>query len=356
MGRERSYYLDHLRVMSIILLFPVHTFMIWNDYGQKFYVWGGANRLLSSLIILVNPWFMPILFVIAGMCAKYSLEKRTVKEFIHERVQKLLIPFISGLVLLVPFQTLFARKYFDGYDGTVLGNISYFFTHFTDLTGYDGGFTPGQLWFILFLFIISLVCLLITKLIPYNKIQDWNCKTNICMIIAMFILVWGGYYIGNFGGFSLGKNLVLYLLGYYVLSNREVLNKLEKYRDLLMGMFLAGLFTLVILYYNYSYYGDCLVNFVAWVGSCALIAMARKYFNKNSKISGYLNKASFPIYILHQSILVIVGYYVLLYVDGLFIQVVIIMVGSFVITLCVYEIIKRIPYLRTLIGIRIIKN
>lgn len=352
MERKRSYYLDRLRVISIILLFPVHTLMIWNDYGKKFFIWGGENRLLSSLILLINPWFMPILFVIAGMCAKYSLEKRTVKEFVHERVRKLFIPFISGLVLLVPFQTLFARKYFDGYDGTVLENIIYFFTHFTDLSGYDGSFTPGQLWFILFLFIISLVCLFITKLIPYNKIKDWDCKNNIYIIIAMFILVWGGYYIGNFGGFSLGKYLVLYLLGYYVLSNKEVLNKLKKYWILLMSLFLASLFTLVILYYNYSYYGDCLVNFVAWVGSCALIAITMKYLNKSSKILDYFNNASFPIYILHQSILVTVGYYVLLYVDGLFLQVAIIMLASFMMTLCLYEIIKRIPYVRTLIGIK----
>lgn len=352
MERKRSYYLDRLRVISIILLFPVHTLMIWNDYGQKFYVWGGDNRLLSSLIILINPWFMPILFVIAGMCARYSLEKRTVKEFVHERVQKLLIPFISGLVLFVPFQTLFARKYFDGYDGTVIENIIYFFTHFTDLSGYDGAFTPGQLWFILFLFIISLLGILIIKFLPYNKVQNKVCYMKIYIVIGMFILVWGGYYIGNFGGFSLGKNFVLYLLGYYVLSNREVLNKLEKYWILLMSLFLASLFTLVILYYNYSYYGDCLVNFVAWVGSCALIAIAMKYLNKSSKILDYFNKASFPIYILHQSILVTVGYYVLLYVDGLFLQVVIIMVASFVLTLCLYEIIKRIPYVRFLIGIR----
>ena len=352
MEKKRSYYLDWLRVISIILLFPVHTLMIWNDYGQKFYIWGGENRLLSSLIILINPWFMPILFVIAGMCAKYALEKRTVKEFIHERVQKLFIPFISGVVLLVPFQTLYARKYFAGYDGSLLENIIYFFTHFTDLSGYDGGFTPGQLWFILFLFIISLVCLLITKLIPYNKIQDLNSKNNIYIIIAMFMLVWGGYYIGNFGGFSLGKNLVLYLLGYYILSNKEILNKLERHLVLLMFLFLASLITLVILYYNYSYYGDCLVNFVAWIGSCALIAYAMKYLNKSSKILQYFNKASFSIYILHQSILVTVGYYALVYIDDLFLQVLTIMVTSFIITLCLYEIIKRIPYVRNLIGIK----
>lgn len=349
---KRSYYLDYLRVISIILLFFVHTLMIWNDYGQKFYVWGGDNRLLSSLIILINPWFMPILFVIAGMCAKYSLEKRTIKQFISERVRKLLVPFISGVILLVPFQTLFARKYFFNYSGTIFDNIIYFFTHFTDLSGYDGAFTPGQLWFILFLFIISIISVLITKVLPYNKIQNKVGNINIYLNIGMFIFVWGGYYIGNFGGFSIGKNLVLYLLGYYVLSNDSVLKLLEKNRILLMSLFLSSLFLLVITYYKYSYYGDGLVNFVAWIGSCALISFAMKYLNKRTIFLDYFNKASFPIYILHQSILVVIAYYTLLHVNGLLLQAGIIMVTSFIVTLFFYEIIKRIPYIRFLFGIK----
>lgn len=352
MERQRSYYLDRLRVFSILLLFPVHTFMIWNDYGQKFYVWGGENRLLSSLIILANPWFMPILFVIAGMCARYSLEKRSTKQFIRERVQKLFVPFVSGLVLLVPFQTLFARKYFDGYSGTLTENILYFFTHVTDLSGYDGAFTPGQLWFILFLFIISLVGLLVAKLIPYDKVQKLIDKSNLAVILALFALVWAGYYIGNFGGFSLGKNFVLYLLGYYVLSNEKVLAVLKNYWALLCSLFCVSLIALVFLYYNYAYYGDGLVNFVAWVGSCALIAAGLKFFNSNSKILSYLNRASFPIYILHQSILVAVGYYALRYLNGLFLQVVTIMCASFLLTIALYELVKRIPFVKTLIGIK----
>lgn len=352
MEKMRRYYLDYLRVISIILLFPVHTLMIWNDYGQKFYVWGGNHRMLSSLIILINPWFMPILFVIAGMCARYSLEKRTIKQFISERVRKLFVPFISGVILLVPFQTLFARKYFYNYSGTIFDHIIYFFTHFTDLSGYDGAFTPGQLWFILFLFIISLIGILVTKLLPYDKVQNKIFDMNIYIVIMMFVLVWGGYYIGNFGGFSIGKNLVLYLLGYYVLSNDGVLRLLAKYRIKLMVLFCSSLFLLVITYYKYSYYGDAFVNFVAWIGSCAMISVAMKYLNKRTKLLDYFNKASYPIYILHQSILVAVAYYVLLHVNGLPLQVGIVMVTSFIGTIFLYEIIKRIPYVRFLLGIK----
>lgn len=352
MEKNRNYYLDYLRIISIVLLFPVHTFMVWNDYGQKFYVWGGDNRVLSSLIILINPWFMPILFVIAGMCARYSLEDRTTKQFIAERLKKLFVPFVSGIVLLVPFQTLFARKYYYNYKGSILDNIIYFFTHFTDLTGYDGAFTPGQLWFILFLFIISLIGVLIAKVLPYDKVKNKISDIKIYIVIAMFILVWGGYYIGDFGGFSIGKNLVLYLLGYYVLSNDCALRLVGKYRIVLMVLFSSSLFLLFITYYKYSYYGDALVNFVAWIGSCALISFAMKYLNKRTRLLDYFNKASFPIYILHQSILVAVAYYTLLHVDGLPLQIGTILVTSFIGSIFLYEIIKRIPYVRLLLGIK----
>ena len=109
----RKHYIDNLRNLTILLLFPVHTFMIWNDFGSRFYVWQGENRILSTLIVFVNPWFMPILFVLAGESARYALQKRTTKEFIRQRIHKLLIPFLIGMVFLVPFQTLYARKFFD---------------------------------------------------------------------------------------------------------------------------------------------------------------------------------------------------------------------------------------------------
>lgn len=89
----RKHYIDNLRSLAILLLFPVHTFMIWSDFGSRFYIWEGESRLLSTLIVLVNPWFMPLLFVLAGISARHALEKRTKKEFILERLRKLLLPF-----------------------------------------------------------------------------------------------------------------------------------------------------------------------------------------------------------------------------------------------------------------------
>lgn len=348
----RKYYLDNLRTIMILLLFPVHTFMIWNNYGRKFYVWGGENKLLSSLIIIVNPWFMALLFVIAGMCARYSLEKRDTKKFIKERFSKLFIPFVSGMVLLVPIQTFYARKFFFEYKGSILENYKYFFTHFTDLSGYDGSFTPGHLWFILFLFIISLLALLIIKYIPYKKVTTKFEKANIFTIILLFIPIWLMYYIGNFGGYSLGKYFVLFLLGYYMFSNEKIIEKIIENKKLILGLFGLLLLALVVLYYKFSYYGDFLVNLVCWLGILTCLIIGKCYLDKETKITKYFNKASFPIYILHQPILVALGYCTLSIIDNIFLQVIIIMLGSFTITMLCYEVLKRIPYLNKMFGIK----
>ena len=348
----RKHYIDNLRNLTILLLFPIHTFMIWNDFGTKFYIWQGDNRLLSTLIVLINPWFMPILFVIAGISARYSLEKRSNKEFVMQRIVKLLIPFLCGMVLLVPFQTLFARKFFYGYDGGLLDNLKYFFTHLTDFSGYDGAFTPGQLWFILFLFIISMVSLIIFKFVPYESAAKKAEKLPAFGVLFLFIPIWLMYYLGNFGGFSLGKNLALFLIGYYILSNDRVIDRIERNIRWLTALWVIGIIALGVLYYKFSYYGDLWINFIGWLSILVLLILGKKLLNRKTGFTEYFNKASYPVYILHQSVLVALAYYVVQICDILLIQVLCICIGSFVLTMLLYHLIKYIPFVRKMIGIK----
>lgn len=341
----RKYYIDNLRNLTILLLFPVHTCMIWNDFGSRFYIWAGENKTLSTLIVLINPWFMPLLFVLAGMSARYALEKRTVREFIGQRVRKLLLPFAAGMLLLVPFQTWYARKYFDGYQGSVLENLQYFFTHITDLSGYDGAFTPGHLWFILFLFLIAMLSLLLFRFLPFEKAAAKTERIPAAGVLGLFIPIWLMYYLGNFGGFSLGKNLALYLAGYYVLSSDTVMERLEKNRRWILAACIASTSASVFLYYNFSYYGDLWVNYVGWNAILALLVLGKKYLDKCTKFTVYFNRASYPIYILHQSILVALAYYVVGFFDNTALQAAGICLGSFVLTVLAYEVIRRIPVL-----------
>lgn len=348
----RKYYLDNLRTIIILFLFPVHTFMIWNNYGTKFYIWGGENKLLSSLIVVVNPWFMALLFVVAGMAARYSLKKHGVKEFIKNRFSKLFIPLVSGILLLIPIQTLYARKFFFDYKGSILENYKYFFTHITDLSGHDGCFTPGHLWFILFLLLISLLSLLVIKNVSFEEVSFKFENINILGIILLFIPVWIMYYLGNFGSFSIGKYFTLYLLGYYGFSNDNFIKKIIENKKIILVLFTLCQIILVIVYYNFSYYGDLFVNFVGYLGVLSCIIIGKFFLNKENIVTNYFRKASFPIYILHQTILVIIGYYTLIMTKNIFLQINIILFGSIIITILAYEIIRRIPILKKIIGVR----
>ncbi|WP_363323308.1 acyltransferase family protein, partial [uncultured Clostridium sp.] len=104
--------------------------------------------------------------------------------------------------------------------------------------------------------------------------------------------------------------------------------------------------------YNFSYYGDILVNFVGWLGTLSCLIIGRLYLNKENNITNYLKKASFPIYILHLPILVIIGYYSLILVNNIALQICTIIFGSFIVTILIYEIIKNIPILKKIIGVR----
>lgn len=162
---------------------------------------------MSTFIVVVNPWFMPLLFVLAGMSARYALDCKTIKGFIAGRIRKLFIPFVVGMVCLVPVQALYARKFRENYRAGIWAHWKYFYTHCTDLTGYDGAFTPGHLWFILFLFVIAVVSLPLFRFFSYKKSVNIVEKMCVWKVLLLFIPVWMMYYLGNFGGFSIGKSL-----------------------------------------------------------------------------------------------------------------------------------------------------
>ena len=269
-----------------------------------------------------------------------------------QRVNKLLIPFISGMLFLVPFQTLYARKFFENYEGSLFDNWRYFFTHLTDFSGYDGAFTPGHLWFILFLFLISAIALLLFRLVPYEKAAAGVEKMSVFAVLLLFIPIWLMYYLGNFGGYSIGKNLVLYLAGYYVLSNDLIIEKMERHIKWLSALCVLGTIVSVAMYYRFSYYGDFGVNFIGWISILILLVIGKRFLDKKTGFTDYFNQASYPVYILHQSILVALAYYVVQISDVLFVQVFCVCIGSFLLTVLAYHLIKLIPVVRKIIGIK----
>lgn len=352
----RKYFIDNLRWMSILLLFPFHTCMIYNNYGENFYIKSSGVSLLTGFIQVTYTWFMPLLFVIAGISTCYALNKRTPGQYIRERVLKLFIPLISGILLLVPIQTFYAEKFHNGYTGGYLHQYVLFFTKKTDLTGYTGGFTPGHLWFILYLFIISLVALPIVLIYKKSSKKMRIDKLSVFSILPMFIIFLAMALVFNTGGKSLGGYFALFMLGYFILSDDAIQSKIDMGRwYLTAGFVILTVFNILfqnVWHCSFGIIYDIFTGFLTWIAVLALLGMGKHYLDFHNKITGYFTKASFPIYIFHQSLVVLTAYYTLKITSSVAEQVVIIISVSFILTMLVYEITRRIPFMRFLFAMK----
>ena len=340
---NRKHYLDNLRAFTILLLFPFHIFMIYNNWGERFYI-HGKNLLIPSIFnMIASFWMMPLLFAVAGISSRYALQNRSAAAYIKERVSKLLLPFIFGILLVVPIQPYLAGLYWN--------NQAHYFDSFkkiTDLSGYDGAFTPGQLWFLLFLFVISMVCL--PFMIWYKSKGRGMLGGRVPLIIVVFMgllpCIGSLIKIGGESVKSPTEYLAYFLLGYFFLSNDELLKKLEKYRFLLLGLFVlyAG-FTIYII--NGEFY-----EMASWISILAILGMARRYLNFSGKIAGYLSKSSFGVYLFHQSWIVIAAFFIFKMTDNYILQIPLIFLSSVILTYSTYEICKRISVFRWIFGLK----
>lgn len=352
---KRKYYIDNLRWLAILLLFPFHAAQIWSggEYSG-FYVWSHTNTALYMFSTFVYPWYMSLLFVLAGISCKYSLQRRTNRQFVVERTKKLLVPFLFGLVMLVPIMTYIAEIFFNGYTGTYLEQVGLFFTKETDLTGYRGGFTPAHLWFLLYLFVISFVMLFIIWL---QKKCLPKCKADglpYFLLVCMFLPEWLCLYLLNIGGKSIGQFLLLCLSGYYIFSEESNLQKIKQYRfvSLLLCLLSGSLYVYLYCFENRrGIWMDGLYIFYGWTGIITLLGLGQSKLNFYNRISGYLTRASFPVYILHMPILVVTGFFVLKLPVGVAGQFVLIILISAAATFFAYEIVKRVSLLRFFFGV-----
>lgn len=155
-------------------------------------------------MVFISPWFMPLMFLIAGVSASFSIKKRGYSVFIKERFIRLGIPLIVGTIIINPILSFVADKTHNEYVGNYFEHYSVYFTRYTDLTGYDVGFTLGHFWFIAVLILISCAGCRIIKVI---ECISKNNKKTITIIISVIIIL----AISMFDIAFLGKRITTYL-------------------------------------------------------------------------------------------------------------------------------------------------
>ena len=354
----RKHWLDNLRWLTVLLVLLYHVIYFYNNKG----VFGGIGgfgdgpQYQDVVMYILYPWFMPLLFLLAGISARYALEKYPAKDWFKARTRKLLVPGTIGLLvfhwMVGYFNTAVAAKsgVFDGMPG--IGRYLMWAVSGT-----------GPLWFIQDLWLFSLILLLIRKLDPENRFHEWCGKLGIVWIILLGVLFWAGEQtlIRNprpespDGLLNLYKPvfyLIPFLLGYFVFSHEQVQDRLGRIWIPLLGCAAAAGIALIVTTFGQDntspqYLGSPLNCLYGWLMCLAMIAWFRTRFDRTSAFAGYMTRSSFGIYIVHYLVIASLGYMMKVYTDLPPVAMYLILgVAVFTLSPLIYEIIRRIPVIR----------
>ena len=186
----RKHWIDNLRWVTVLLVLFYHVFYFYNNKG----VFGGiggfgeypeCKQYQDVVMYILYPWFMPLLFLLAGISARYALTKQSAKKWFGSRTRKLLVPGTIGLLvfqwMVGYFNTVVAERQgvFDG----VPAIVKYFIMAFSG---------TGPLWFIQVLWLLCLFLLLVRVIDRKDKIWNWCGKANLVVIILLGVLFWVG--------------------------------------------------------------------------------------------------------------------------------------------------------------------
>ncbi len=345
----RKHYLDNIRWAAVLLVLVYHVFYMFNGVGILGGIPGAANiAFFDTLASVIYPWFMVLLFVIAGMSTRYALAKRTDKQFLKDRAVKLLVPSTLGL---------FVIHWTTGYLNIKMGGGLEYIPSFLvyPIAAISG---TGPLWFIQMLFLFSGVLVLLRKLDPKDKVWKLGGKANTPMILLLFLVVWGAAQVGNLPVLTMyrfGIYFVSFLIGYYIFSHEAVQEKMETIRIPMAVLAVLGAACYAVCYGGSNFTdSDCLQSFVTnlylWTVVLAMLGCGRRYWNRETPVSRYMTGASFGLYILHYPVLIAVCYALCTYCSLPAIwNYGIALAAMLVMTVALYEIIRRIPVIRWLV-------
>jgi peptidoglycan/LPS O-acetylase OafA/YrhL len=174
----------------------------------------------------------------------------------------------------------------------------------------------------------------------------------------LFIPVWLLNFVGIFEtGYSLMSYFAMFLIGYYLFARDSVQAIVEKYGAVLLAAWIVltigvmWTYGMILGHYEVFWGYSAIYVLTGWTGVLALMGAGKHFFDIPHNFAAYMGAASYPVYIIHQAILVAIAYYVVMLAIPPALQFAAIVIFSFLLTFTCYEILKRIPLVRGVFGI-----
>jgi glucan biosynthesis protein C len=367
---KRRYDIDWLRALAVLVLIPFHAarlFDIWEPFYAK------SDRVSGALSYIfvgaVNSWHMPLFFLLAGASTWFALGFRSGGQYVWERFKRLIVPLLFGLLVIVPPQSYLGALTYDEFEGAFFEYYPRFFRIGAagDLSGYMGGFTPAHLWFILFLFLISLLVLPLLlhlqrprgrRFVDRLAASFSRQPVNVCWLVLPLIAAGG---LPDIGDKNLFYYLVLFVYGYVLMVDARFEDVPDRVKGPALAVGLALLVGLLAILAT-----DVTLPDWAWLvlGAVhdgpltlsllvAILGFGRRWLDFDHPVLAYAREAAYPFYILHQTVIVLIGYYVVQWDIGVWPKFLLVCLVSVPAILLVYEVlVKRTSVTRFLFGMK----
>jgi glucan biosynthesis protein C len=396
---DRRVELDFMRAFVVAGLVVFHSAEVF-ALGTSWFVNDPRPSIGFSVFLLWGSlWGMPLLFLVSGMGARHALRTRSGSAFVRERLARLLVPFVVGLVVFVPPMFYIGRLGEPGF------HESYwrFWLRFVDLPAIVGGllargswseFDPGHMWFLYVLLILSFVLLPIFLYLRrpegarlVDRLAGFAGRHAVLAVFAGAVpLVMVETALGpdvDTGGWERLAYLFPLLYGFLIASDRRFEAALRLARrpalagalvaTAALGVWVATLGQSADEVWDGSVPGLSALQGVAgwlWVASILGFAAAMTARRQSRSTTGgssspsrtglrlrgaarYANEAVLPFYVLHEPVIVAMAWIIVRFDAPIVAKYIALVIVSFAGTLLLYEtLVRRFRVPRLLFGMK----
>lgn len=362
MTQERIHYLDWLKVLIVYGIVLFHVSLVFS-LGTWLVSNHDRSLILSAFAGFTFPWGIPAMFLIAGADAWLGLRSRAVPDFIRKRFLRLLVPMVPGLVILSPLQRFISSHNpppsLDGLWPFYVGFFREF--HFEWTLQFVGKYWL-HLWFLGYLFVISIVCLpailwlrgpagrrLVSRVLVvagrpggllllaaplavsqlalrwrFPAYQDW---ADVATYTLVFL--WGAVIFSDRRFEALIRGQIRWLLGGGVLATLgigllAVVIPSHMAGDSQAPALLRGLYAVLLSVYVWS-----------WLH--AVLYLGIRWLNFPNRVQRYAQESVLPVYVIHHPIVLLVASFVVTWNLGVWPKFLVILISVAILTLTIYE-------------------
>jgi len=353
---ERQYFIDWLRILLILSVFLYHIGMFFNSWDWHVKNPTQYEGILKYTMIFLSKWRMPLLFLISGAGTYYAMGKRTPSRYLGERFKRLMIPFFAGIFILVPVQVYLEKS-------AQFGSLLSYYPHMFEGIYPTGNFSWHHLWFILYLFVISLFFAPFMNLFRgngYLRFSIWLeqlAGRPLALNIVVVILVTSQLLLRPWfpddthalvnDWAAMAFYILFFLSGFMLLSNKNIIESIRKQKNLYLG---EGVIATAVMFSSSHLFPDESAADLVWgissiilAWSCGLAAIgyARQYLNRDTRFRKLANEAIYPFYLLHQPVILIMGFFLIKTEMPDLIRFILLITSSFGITCALYWFVVR---------------